>query len=178
MLPVERPGRRATFVLPAEHLRAGGLVARATRAYHSQRAVAFTETLSSGLGRTLVTRWQLERPNRLTYRIRGGSQAIVIGKRRWDRPTAAGKWVPSPQLPVQQPVPLWWQGRITNAYVLDSTPATIEVSFLDRDGPAWFTATFDRRTLLPKHVQMVATAHFMTQKYAPSASPVAIRPPR
>lgn len=176
-LIVERPGNRSAFTLPRSFRRAGATVARATRAFHAQDAMEYDETLTSGLGTTLFTHWEVQKPNRLEYNIRGGSQAIIIGSRRWDRTTAKAKWVRSSQIPVTQPVPLWWQARITNAYVLESTPSTQTVSFLSRDGPAWFTAVLDRRSLLPRSVSMVASAHFMAQNYDRKPS-VSIRPPR
>jgi hypothetical protein len=52
------------------------------------------------------------------------------------------------------------------------------VTMLDRAVPAWFTLWLDARTLLPKRLQMTATAHFMKHRYVGFNRPVAIEPPR
>ena len=122
-----------------------------------------------------MAEFTLERPDRLAYRIRGGASGIIIGPRRWDR-QRGGVWESSPQQPTGQPEPIW-AGGVTNAYVLETTPSAYVVSFLKPIGPAWFTVVLDRRTLLPRRLSMVATAHFMTHRYTAFNAPMKIRPP-
>jgi hypothetical protein len=93
---------------------------------------------------------------------RGGADGIIIGSRRWDR--ARGGGVPSPQDPTSQPEPIW-AGHFQNAYLLETTPTTYVVSFLNRSASVWFTLRLDRRTLLPRSLRMTAPAHFMTHRY-------------
>jgi hypothetical protein len=156
-------GRILAFRVPAMPQPAKALVTRATRAFRALRSVSYVEHLASSPRNRVVADFTLERPYRLEYQIRGGAAGIVVGARRWDRPRH-GAWVASPQQPIPQPEPLW-AGGLTNAYVLETTRSTYVISFLNRNGPAWFTVTFDRRTLLPQALSMTAAAHFMTHRY-------------
>ena len=110
------------------------------------------------------------------YEIRGGADGIIIGPRRWDR-AHGGKWVPSAQDLTPEPEPIWAAGHVTNAYLLEATPATYVVSFLNPLGPAWFTVRLDRRTLLPHSLRMTAPAHFMNHTYTRFNGPRKIRAP-
>ena len=49
-------------------------------------------------------------------------------------------------------------------------PTTQIVSFLEPRSPAWFTVTFDRKTLHPLVLEMIAPAHFMHQRYMTKVS--------
>ena len=55
---------------------------------------------------------------------------------------------------------------------------TTTVSFADPTIPAWFTVSFDRRTLRPRVLHMTAAAHFMVGRYLTFNRPRTIRPPR
>jgi hypothetical protein len=156
-------GRPLTFRIPAEPRSATGILARATQVFRRLRTVSYVERLASDPRNRVVADFTLERPNRLEYQIQGGASGIIIGARRWDR-TARGPWVQSPQEPTEQPEPIW-AGAVTNAFILDATPTTYVVSFLKPVGPAWFTVRLDRKTLLPRDLQMTAPAHFMTHRY-------------
>jgi copper transport protein len=168
-------GRVLTFRLPARPRPAKALVARATRAFRALRSVGFVERLASSPRNQVVADFPLETPNRLEYRIRRGAAGIVIGSRRWDR-QRGGKWEASDQQPIPQPEPIW-AGAVRNAYLLETTPSTYVVSFMKPTGPAWFTVVLDRRTLLPRRLQMTAAAHFMTHRYTSFNAPPRIKPP-
>jgi copper transport protein len=168
-------GRMLVFRVPVEPRPASALVARATRAFRSLRSVDYVERLASSPRNKVVAEFTLERPDRLEYRIRGGADGIIIGSRRWDR-APGGNWVPSPQEVTPQPEPIW-AGRVTNAYLLETTPTTYVVSFVKPTGPAWITLTLDRRTLLPRSLRMTAAAHFMTHRYIAFNGPRSIRAP-
>jgi hypothetical protein len=168
-------GRGFTFRLPEAPRPAASLLLRAAKVFRRLRTVSYLERLASSPRNRVVADFTLERPNRLEYRIRGGASGIIIGARRWDR-VAAGRWVPSPQEPTPQPEPIW-AGPVTNAYILETTPTTYVVSFLKPIGPAWFTVRFDRKTLLPRHLQMTAAAHFMTHRYTRFNAPPRITAP-
>jgi copper transport protein len=168
-------GRALAFRLPARPRPAKALVARATRAFRALGSVGFVERLASSPRNEVVADFTLERPNRLEYRIRRGAAGIIIGARRWDR-QRGGRWEPSDQQPTPQPEPVW-AGLVRNAYLLETTPSTYTVSFMKPSGPAWFTLVLDRRTLLPRRLQMTAAAHFMTHRYAAFNAPPRIKPP-
>ncbi len=168
-------GRTLTFRIPAHPRPASALVARATRAFRAQRSVDYLERLASSPRNRVVADFTLERPNRLEYRIPGGASGIIIGPRRWDR-AGKGRWLPSPQEPTPQPEPIW-AGHFTNAFLLESTRSTYVVAFMKPIGPVWFTLRLDRRTLLPRSLQMTAAAHFMTHRYTAFNAPPKIKPP-
>ncbi len=168
-------GRKLAFRVPAKVRPAGALVARGTRAFRALRSIDYVERLASSPRNRVIADFILERPNRLEYRIRGGADGIIIGARRWDR-VRGGDWVASPQDPTPQPEPIW-AGPVRNAFVLETTRSTYVVSFM-KVNPVWFTLRLDRRTLLPRELQMTAAAHFMRHRYTTFNAPRRIKPPR
>ncbi len=168
-------GRKLAFRVPAKARPAGALVARATRAFRALRSIDYVERLASSPRNRVIADFILEGPNRLEYRIRGGADGIIIGARRWDR-VRGGDWVASPQDPTPQPEPIW-AGPVRNAFVLETTRSTYVVSFM-KVNPVWFTLRLDRRTLLPRELQMTAAAHFMRHRYTRFNAPRRIKPPR
>ena len=156
--------RRATFALPASAPAADGLVRRAQRVFRALGGVSYRERLASDATHVVVSRWRIERPNRVFYAIPGGAEGIVVGARRWDRDTPTGRWRASAQTPLTQPATQWETSRRTRT----SSPAaadTVTVAFADPSIPAFFSVVFDRRTLLPRVLHMTAAAHFMTDRY-------------
>jgi copper transport protein len=169
-------GDRLAFAIPAHPRPASALVAKATRTFRALRSVDYAERLASSPRNRVVSDFTLERPNKLEYRIRGGASGIIIGGRRWDR--APGQpWVESGQTPLPQPEPIW-AGRITNAFLLDTTPTAYVVAFMKPLGPTWFTVRLDRRTLRPSELRMTTAAHFMTHRYTRFNAPPRIKPPQ
>jgi len=157
------PMRRATFALPASAPAADKLVRRAQRVFHGLAGVSYRERLASDLTHVVVSRWRIERPNRVFYAIPGGAEGIVVGTRRWDRDTPGGRWRASAQTPLTQPATQWETS--TNAHVVARGRGTVTVTFADPGIPAFFSVVFDRRTLLPRVLHMTAAAHFMTDRY-------------
>ncbi|HEX7527434.1 MAG TPA: hypothetical protein VF327_14050, partial [Gaiellaceae bacterium] len=170
------PTRTASFALPVQAPSAAALVRRARAAFRSLRSVTYRERLASDEAHVLVTRWRLERPNRIAYSIADGAQGIVIGNRRWDRDAPDGRWIESVQTPLTQPAAQW--ASATNAHVLARTASTTTVSFVDPTIPGYFTITLDRQTLRLRALHMTASAHFMTDRYLGFNASRAIRPPR
>ena len=181
---VVRPSgsKPVVFDLPAKPRPGTAIVARAARVTRALKSLVYLESLRSGPKAGLLTTWELQAPDEVEYRIRGGASAIVLGERRWDRDRAGAPWRRSQQLPalrVPQPA---WGSRATNAYVLrdgrvDGRPVWV-VSFANPSTPAWFTAWVDRSTYRPLRLHMTAAAHFMTHRYLEFNRPLAIRPPR
>jgi hypothetical protein len=118
-------------------------------------------------------------PDELTYTIGGESQAIIIGARRWDRPTQTSAWTESPQLPIQQPVPFWYS--VADARTLGSAQvrgrSVWTVSFFDPTTPAWFEAEIDKENGRTLELQMIAASHFMYDTYGPFNAPIQLHPP-
>ena len=170
------PPKVATFTLPRHAPVATATVARLRHAFRAMPGVTYEERFASGPTEVIVARWRLESPDRLAYSVQGAEAAIVIGTRRWDRNSPDGRWQRSTQDPTPEPTTLW--EHATNARVLAVHGSIETVSFFDPTLGAFFTATFDRRTLRPRVVQMTAAAHFMTDRYLGFNSARTIRPPR
>jgi copper transport protein len=134
--------------------------------FHSARSVEYVERLASSPTNAIVTRWRLEAPNRFSYSIRGGAQAVVIGDRRWDRNSPAGRWQASPQTPLPQPAVPWT--RATNVWQISPR----DIVFVDPSIPAYFDLRGHSELL------MTAAAHFMVDRYVSFGSAPRLRPPR
>jgi hypothetical protein len=170
----KRPYR---FDLPSPATRrADADVARATATWNALRSLVWHERLASSPTNVIHVGYRAVAPDRLAYTIADGSSSVIIGNKRWDRPTPRAPWEASAQdPPVRQPQPFWQQA--TDARVLGSTPTTIRVSFFDPVTPAWFEATIDRRTSRTLRLQMITAAHFMHDVYGPFNSPLQLVPP-
>jgi copper transport protein len=168
-------GRRLVFDVPSVAPSAASIVADAGRVFRQLRGVHYVERLASSPFDHLVTRFTLERPNRVAYRISGGSDAIVIGTRRWDSNDGV-HWQESQSGLLPQPTPPWTP-PVTNAHVLARTARTLRISFYEPSIPAWFVIILDARTMHPRDFHMTATAHFMRDRYTAINAPRRIFPP-
>jgi copper transport protein len=169
--------RVAQFDVPSHAPPAASTVRRLQQAFRALPAVTYIEHLASSPTQGIVARWRLERPNRLSYAIAGSAGGIVIGTRRWDKSSARGPWVPSVQSrALPEPDTLW--ERATNAHLLSVSGRWETVSFADPGIGAFFTLTFDRRTLRPRVLHMIAVGHFMTDRYVGFSPAREIRAPR
>ena len=162
-------GRSLTFTAPERAPDATQLLRRVTRAYRASKTIVFDERLASSPTNAETTRFTAAAPDRLTYAIRGGPSAIVIGARRWDRDRPGVPLVESAQNPLDVTQPYW---RLpTNAHLV--APGVI--TFLDRRIPAWFRVTVHGTR--PSRMRMTAAAHFMVDRYVAFDGPVTISPP-
>jgi hypothetical protein len=157
---------------------ASALVARAAGKWRRLHTLVFHETLSSGLGHVVRSTWTVAAPDRLTYRIAGGSSAVVIGSKRWDRDPGKA-WRESPQQPLHQPTPPW--AAVADAHVvgtqrLDGRTASV-VTFYDAKTRGWFRLAVDTATMHVLETRMIATSHFMRDVYGPFDRPLKIVPP-
>jgi hypothetical protein len=179
---ISEPRRHSVlFTLPNQWppRNADGLLRGARRVFRSLGSVAFEERLSDGR-RTIVSRWKLETPNRLSYRIRGSDSGVIIGARRWDKFRGQRTWTPGPAVPAHQPSTIWSAGsydaRVIGTGRLRGRRARI-VSFVDPKGPAWFTVWLDAETNRTLALRMLARAHFMQHRYSNFNAPPTISPP-
>jgi hypothetical protein len=167
-LPAAWPPRDASALLT----RAGGV-------WRKLRSLSFSETIASDTSHRSASTWQLQAPDRLSYQVKGGWAAVIVGDRRWDRSPKGRHWAPSAQSPLTQPIPFWTS--VADAHLLGT--ATVHgrsawlVSFFDPGTPAWFKVALDRRTLRTLDSRMTATAHFMHDVYSSFNTTPAIRPP-
>jgi hypothetical protein len=177
---VSFPGGSATFRIPAATRPGAAIVERATRAFRNLSTLVYEESLRSGPKGGLVTTWRFQAPDRLSYQIRGGAAAVVIGSRRWDQARPGAKWVASQSTVLRVPAPTWGSD-VTDAQVLgsakvDGSPVWV-VSFATPSVPAWFTSWIDKRTYRTLQLRMTAAAHFMFHRYTQFNGPLKIGPP-
>jgi hypothetical protein len=174
--------RPITFSIPASPRVGTAILRRASRTFRSLKSLVYIESLRSSPTTGIVTTWRQLAPHSVTYRIRDGAAAVVIGRRRWDQDKPGAAWARSSQIPrlsVPQPT---WGSVTTNAHVL--APARLGgrpvwlVSFLNPTIPAWFTAWIDRDSYRTLQLRMTAAAHFMFHRYVAFNRLLRIEPPR
>ncbi len=181
-IEVRPSGSRAVVFTPAFRPRSGtAILAKADSVFRSLRSLVYVESLRSKPRGGIVTTWKMVAPDRLSYQIKDGAAAVVIGRRRWDQVRPGGTWEKGSQNPpLTVPVPSW--GSVTtNAHVLGAATvhgrSTWIVTFANPTIPAWFTAWIDRRTYRTLQLRMTAAAHFMFHRYLAFDEPVRITPP-
>lgn len=176
------PGGPVVFRLPVATPPAARIVKRATRVFNRLNSLVYVESLRSGPTGGLLTKWRLVAPDRLSYQIRGGAAAVVIGQRRWDQNSPGGSWVRGSQIPALQVPQPTWDGVTTNAHLVGTSRvgghSVWIVSFANPTIPAWFTAWIDRRSYRTLQLRMTAAAHFMFHRYVAFDRPVRIEPPK
>jgi hypothetical protein len=171
-------GRTIAFAVPARAPGAAALLARIGRRYRQQRSVSFSERLASSSTNFIETAWLFEKPDRASYRIVNGAQAIIVGPRRWDRDSSAERWVRAPQDPrLSAPSPPW-SANVSNARLLERTRSRIRIAFVTGPTPVWYVVTVDPGRLLLRDVHMVAPAHFMHDRAFSYGGRTRITPPR
>jgi copper transport protein len=168
-LRVTVTGRTLTFLVPDRAPDAGALLRNLTKRYRAAKTIVFDESLASSPTEVQRTRFDVVAPDRLSYAIKGGPSAIVIGPVRWDRDRASEPWLRSQQTPLDVTQPYWQ--KTTNVHLV--APGVL--TFLDRRVPAWFRVTVAGQ--LPALMHMTAAAHFMTDRYVEFNGPVEVSPP-
>jgi hypothetical protein len=162
------------FGLPARLPRSGeALLARALRTMDGLRAYRYLETLTSGQG-GVVTRYEVQAPNRLSLRT-PGYRSVIIGKDRWDYLGTRWQRESFPGLNVAELL-VW--SRAMHARVVGRRPngVTELAAFGLLPVPAWF-----RLAVAPTgrvvEAQMIAPSHFMVHRYSDFNGRITIFPP-
>jgi hypothetical protein len=168
--------RTLRVALPARLPPSGSsLLRRAERSMRSLSSYAYRERLSSGVGMAVTSDFAARAPDRLRLRTSSGSQAVIIGKTRWDRLGARWERSPFPGLSTRT---FMWDGA-HNARVVGSAAdgARVLAAFDSEPVPAWF-----RLTVAPDgrvhEAEMIAPSHFMVQGFSRFNDPIRIEPPR
>ena len=177
----KRSPQQVVFALPVAWPPppADALVARAARVWRSLRSLVDHGSLSDG-HYTGTTLWKIVAPDRIEYQTRQDGDGVIIGDRRWDKPSGPGTWQESSQVPVRQPVPDWVKAvdaRLLGTVSIQGKPAW-KISFFDPATPGWFSILVDKATLHTVDVRMIATGHFMHDLYGSFNAPIRIAPPR
>jgi hypothetical protein len=153
-------------------------VARATHVYKSLRTFVVHDELGDGR-ESVTTMFRIVSPDSLSYDVKGGGRAIIIGSRRWDMPAGSTTWTEQPQSPITQPTPFWIHAidaRLLGTARVHGRPAW-KVSFYDPVTPAWFTLLIDKVSLHTLDMRMTAHSHFMHDTYWAFDAPLRISPP-
>jgi len=174
-------GAPVSFDVPAHPRPGDAIVRRASRVWRHLSSLAYVESLRSSPTAGLVSTWRMQAPDRMSFTIRNGASAVVVGDRRWDQRKPNGKWVESETPTLHLPTPTWGNPTV-NAHVLGT--ATVAgrpvwvVSFVNPSVPAWFTAWIDRSNYRTLRMRMTAASHFMFHRYLEFDRPLGIKPPR
>ncbi|MGZ4388856.1 MAG: hypothetical protein ACXVZL_05695, partial [Gaiellaceae bacterium] len=174
-------GALLTAHLPArpQSARAAAIVRADEVAIRSLRSLVIREHLAASPTNSIDTTYRIAAPDRLAYVTSRGDEAIVVGGRRWDRPSPTARWVESAQDRLHLPALDWLSVRSPSLLgdgVVGGRPVW-RVSFADPAEPAWFEVAIEKRTHRQLRVRMVAAAHFMTRDYGGFDRPQKIRPP-
>ena len=94
---------------------------RATRTFGELQSVVYREHLAADPTHAITTLWTLAAPGSVEYAIAGGAQGIVIGRRRWDRPSRTAPWTLSVSDRLTQPAPPWGT-RSRDARIMRESP--------------------------------------------------------
>jgi hypothetical protein len=182
------PDRSTTFPLLLGEERpstsdpaAMALLEEARRATRALRAWRETEQLTDGKGNVVVADYDLVPPDRLRYRTSAGTEAVIIGTRRFTR-VGGGRWEVDtlPQAVAVEGPLLYMRGaeRVALGRRERCDGEECQVVLWDLPGgsasfAAWVGATSGR----VHRLLMVATAHYMTLRSRDFNAPVVINPP-
>jgi hypothetical protein len=171
----------ATFALPKNWPAppADKLVRQASDVYRRLRTLVIHERLASDPTHVVSTVYRAVAPDRLQLRSDNGTEAVIVGDRRWDKQRGR-PWRESSQSPIRSITPYWLTTPV-NPHVLGSDslrgrPAWI-VSFATPAVPAWFTIWIDKQTHRTLELRMTAAAHFMRHRYGPFDGRLSVEPP-
>jgi copper transport protein len=180
-------GGAAIFSIPRLPVANGvAVLARAQRRMHSLRTYRLSETLSSGLGPAISSRYAFEAPHRMAITTRGSqtTRTVWVGPTRYLQQRTGSRWqVQRGGPPPRVPSFIWDYFRPFVAPTMIGTSQvdgrlSRVISFFGRQGPTpvWFRLWIDAGGLVRK-AQMRAQGHFMDHHYFDFDKPITIRPP-
>jgi copper transport protein len=169
---------------PDAAARARRLLGRAQRTMAGLRSLRQEETITSGPGTLVTTRYRLRAPDRFAYRTQSDTDVVVIGKREWLR--VAGARFRRQRFAGGGPsfrTRSWfrWTSYARSVALLAPERAggrrLLRLALLDEATPVWYRLSIDPATMRVVRVRMIAEGHFMTQRLHAFNRPVQIEPP-
>jgi copper transport protein len=159
--------------------RARRLLARAQETMRSLRTLRMSESLTSGLGLTVHTRYAFAAPDRMSYRSSTGGRTVVIGNRSYQS-VGGESFQRSSFGPggFQYRQFFVWTTYGRTVRWLGEKGNRARLALFDQGTPVWFQLTIDRRSGRVLRARMILPGHFMTDSYAAFDRPLAIRAPR
>ncbi len=172
---------RAVFNLDLPTGGARSLLAQSDLAMNQLTGLREHQTIT-GSGAPITTDYQWVAPNRMHLRSEAGSETIVVGKQRYDRP-AGGNWVQSvwPE-PAGYRWPIFDNASISNEVTLlgretiAGTPCWV-VSFLDVPSGSRMTFWIGVDDNLVRRQRMFSVGHYMESTYSDFNAIPPIEPP-
>ena len=180
-------GGTARFRLPTLPAPPGDdILARMMSAMHALTTYRQDESLTSGLGVTVHSRYAFVAPDRFEAEVHqpsDNSEQIWIGGTRYLRQNG-GKWQVEGGGPSQKVPQFIWDffrpfvdARVLGTASVDGTRTKIVAFFGDSGStPVWFRLWIDSSGLVHK-AEMRAQGHFMDHRYYGFDQPIVIRPP-
>jgi hypothetical protein len=175
-LAVQAGSTPFTFTLPPRLPPSGANdLARARRTMSALRSYHFTERLSSGHG-AILTRLDVQAPDRLRLRTNNGFRSVIIGGTRWD--FLEGRWQRQsfPGLNVRD-VLMWNQARTPRIVKREPNGAAELAAFSLKPVPSWFRLTVEPSGRVSQ-ARMTAPSHFMLHRYSEYDRAPEITPPK
>jgi hypothetical protein len=148
------------------------------------RSLRQDETITSGPGTFLASRYRLAAPDRFGYRTNSGAESIVIGRRQWSR--SGGRLFERRAFRGGGPgfrTRSWFRWTSYAHFVRllhperDAGGRLLRVALMDEATPLWYRLWIDPATMRVVRVRMIAEGHFMTQRLHSFNEPVLIEPP-
>jgi hypothetical protein len=147
-------------------------------------SVALHETLTGGVGTTIVTDYQEVAPDLLAWTQPNGTATIVVGTNRYTRSHTGDAWAVETGNPtVAEPAFSWGLFspdigiHVLGSVMIDAVPTTELAFFAGAPGtPVWFRFYVDGHDLV-RRADMSAPGHFMTQTFSNFDAPLRIERP-
>jgi copper transport protein len=160
------------------------LLARTQRTMAGLASLRQEESVTSGPGTLVTTRYRLEAPDRFAYRTQSGAEVVVLGRREWLR--TPGTRFRRERFAGGGPgfrTRSWfrWTSYARSAALLaperDGGRRLLRLALMDEATPLWYRLSIDPATMRVVRVRMIAAGHFMTQRLHAFNRPLAIEPP-
>jgi copper transport protein len=155
------------------------LLRRAQAAMRGLASLRLDESLTSGLGPGVDSRYRFVAPDRMAYRTSSGTTLIAIGKVSYDsiegRPFEKGAFGGTDGF--RLPALFRWTVYGRTVRWLEAGRRYARLALFDPGTPVWFRLTVERQAKRVALERMVTGGHFMTRRYFGFDRPLRIVPP-
>lgn len=157
--------------LPGANATARRIVERAQTRMRAQPRVVEDERVTSGPGTFVRTIYQLQAPDRFTYKTDRGVRSVVIGRHQWDRtpgqPWQAGQFGGLTGFRTKDF--FRWTPYAVSARLLsfrtERGRRVADLALMDPATPVWFRLKVDLASMRIAADRMVTEGHFMSRRY-------------
>ena len=183
---VEEDGEEYEATVPARWVQgseadARRLLREAQEAMRALRTVRLDETVSSGPGAQVETRYRFRGPDRMAYRASSGGRAVAIGKRRYSRGAderwERGRFGAGGGFRLDE----FFRWSVYASSVRMLTPVKagepVVLALFDPATPVWYRLRIDVQSTRVVGEHLIAAGHFMNRRYHAFDRPVAIAAP-